>query len=89
MTDISKRIDKISARCDEIKSVTGRSRRTSRRIGAYWGRLERGERNPTLSIFSQIASALKVPLDCLQPKDSRIRHNYNELTDAKLVHGPI
>lgn len=33
--------------------------------GAYWGQLERGERNPTLSTLSQVAFALGSSLELL------------------------
>ena len=64
MTDISNGLDKISHAQTQIKSVTGRSRRTSRVTGAYWGQLERGERNPTCPPFHKSHPHWKVPRPC-------------------------
>jgi transcriptional regulator with XRE-family HTH domain len=101
MTDISKRIGqnirtlrrRLNLSQEEAGELAGVT-------GAYWGQLERGERNPTLSTLSQIASALESSLDLLvQPKDLQESDiNYNELlqmlnlcdeTDLKFFHNII
>lgn len=82
MTDICKRIGynirtlrrRLNLSQEEAGELAGVT-------GAYWGQLERGERNPTLSTLSQVAFALGSSLELLvQPnelKESDIQ--YDEL----------
>lgn len=82
MTDISRQIG------DNIRTLRRRLNLSQEEAGelagvtgAYWGQLERGERNPTLSTLSQIAFALGSSLEVLvkpnKLEDSDIQ--YDEL----------